>query len=213
MSNSNDESSPTDIHDARNRLSFDISKLGAINNEALANIVRLNSSLPDLIEPIKNIQLSLTPTFVTMLEQTEDIKITVNPAFETILEQAKNINLTLTPSIATILEQAKNIQIIPNTLNLDLPEITSFLTKSPELINPLKTESELIFKQNETIKLLEEVLSVQKNEFKKQNALLNVIFRIILELKEEQRLEHPFVDKLYQMALEWGTDPISDDDK
>lgn len=45
-------------------------------------------------------------------------------------------------------------------------------------------------------------------EVQSQNKLLKETFSIIRELKEEQRLEHPFVDKLYQMALEWGLDPI-----
>jgi len=93
-------------------------------------------------------------------------------------------------------------------LDIQLPTFdANFLTTLPEpkpFIDSLRSESQLIEQQNKAIELLQELLGVVKKHNRSQETILKNVFKMIRELKEEQRIEHPFVDKLYQMALEWG---------
>jgi len=154
---------------------FDLLKLGAINDEAMTNLQIIRDNIPNMIEPLKN------------------------------------LSITLSPSVKELVEQAKNITFSPSELALDIAQLSSSITETPSLIAPIQKESEIIEKQNETMGLLNTIIEQLKENSKFQNNLLKEVFTMVRELKEEQRLEHPFVDKLYQMALEWGLDPIDPD--
>jgi len=122
-----------------------------------------------------------------------------------ILESLENITIDFAPKLDELRQATENI---------DFPQLTAGIldTLPQPIINSITTESKLLEQQNKTIDLLYEVLDEVKKNNKSQKAILNKIFKIIRELNEEQRLEHPFVDKLYQMALEWGLEKITEDE-
>ena len=127
------------------------------------------------------------------------------------LKDITNFKIDLNPTIEETSKQIQNMVISPDVLKLDLDQISTDLITTPSLITQIQKESEIIEKQNETIDLLKSLMEQFKENSTYQNKLLKEVFGLIRELKEEQRLEHPFVDKLYQMALEWGLESIEHD--
>jgi len=204
-----DDDSDEDQSFNPNNISFDFTRLGIVNNAAIENMIRIRDvTVPGFLEQIRAANLALTPTLDTITEQVRATNSALTPTLDTITEQVRAANSALTPTLDTITEHVRNIHIIPEDLKLNIEEITPTLISTPELIPSFQKDSELIEKQNQTLNLLERIIETQDKQFKKQNVVLNVIFKIIKELKEEQRLEHPYVDKLYDMAIEWGLDPI-----
>ena len=135
----------------------------------------------------------------------------IQSGLPSMLKAITDFKIDLPPQVEEISKQIQNMIISPDMLKLDLEQVSTDLITTPSLITPIQKESEIIEKQNETIDLLKSMMELIKENSTYQNKLLKEVFSLIRELKEEQRLEHPFVDKLYQMALEWGLESIEHD--
>jgi hypothetical protein len=171
----------------------------------------LSPAISNVAEHIATMNLGLSPAISNVAEHIATMNLGLSPAISNVAEHIATMNLGLSPAISNVAEHVKNIHFIPEDFKLNIEKINPALINIPELTIPLQKELELVEKQNKMLQLLDTIITTHDIHFRKQNNVLNEIFKIIKELKEEQRLEHPFVDKLYKMALEWGDESIPEE--